>query len=65
MPRFILTADWHLRATRPRCRIDEDWYATQRNAVKQVKNIALEKKCSVAIVGDIFNKIVANKSNNT
>lgn len=53
--KLIITADWHLRATRPRCRIDEDWYATQRNAVKQVKNIALEKKCSVAIVGDIFN----------
>lgn len=53
--RFILTADWHLRASRPRCRIDDDWYATQRNAVEQVKNIAVKKDCPVFIVGDIFN----------
>ena len=53
--RLIITADWHLRATRPRCRIDENWYETQRNAVKQVKNIAVAKCCGVAVVGDIFN----------
>lgn len=53
--KLIITADWHLRASRPRCRVDEDWYATQRKAVRQVLNIAVAKKCSVAIVGDIFN----------
>lgn len=52
---FIVTADWHLRASRPRCRIDEDWYKTQKKAVNQIKKIACEKNCNVAIVGDIFN----------
>ena len=53
--RFIITADWHLRASRPRCRIDEDWYTTQKNAVKQVLVAAVKKECDVVIVGDIFN----------
>lgn len=53
--KFILSADWHLRATRPRCRVDEDWHETQRKAVEQVKNIAFEKESDVVIVGDIFN----------
>lgn len=52
---FIVTADWHLRASRPRCRIDDDWYETQRRMVDQVRKIAFEKKCNVMIVGDIFN----------
>ena len=33
----IITADWHLRATRPQCRIDEDWILTQKNALNQIK----------------------------
>lgn len=52
---FIVTADWHLRASRPRCRVDDDWYETQRKMVDQVRKIAFEKKCNVMIVGDIFN----------
>lgn len=52
--RLIITADWHLRATLPRCRVDNDWYETQKRAVEQVKNIAVAKKSSVAIIGDIF-----------
>lgn len=54
--KLIITADWHIRATRPRCRIDEDWYAVQRNCINQVVDIAIKKKCSVAIVGDIFDR---------
>lgn len=53
--KLIITADWHLRASRPRCRIDENWYFTQEDAVEQVAKIAVEKNCSVAIVGDVFN----------
>ena len=52
--RFILTADWHLRATPPRCRIDKDWIETQRKALEQVYKYALGYKCSVFVVGDIF-----------
>lgn len=53
--KLVVTADWHLRATRPRCRVDEDWYATQENALKKVGNVAIKNNCDVAVVGDIFN----------
>ncbi len=54
MPRFILTADWHLRATRPRCRTDENWIETQRNALAQIKKISVKKNAPVFVVGDLF-----------
>ena len=50
----IITADWHLRATRPQCRIDEDWMETQRNVLNQIFEIAKVKECDVFVVGDIF-----------
>lgn len=53
--KFICTADWHLRASRPRCRVDEDWYKTQKDALTQVKEAAIKNECDVIIVGDIFN----------
>lgn len=52
--KFICTADWHIRATKPRCRIDNDWIETQRKALNQVADIAEKKKCPVMVVGDIF-----------
>ena len=52
--RFILTADWHLRATPPRCRIDKDWIDTQKKALEQVFNYAKSYRCSICVVGDIF-----------
>lgn len=52
--RFICTADWHIRATRPRCRIDEDWIQTQRQALAQVVKISKVKKAPVLVVGDLF-----------
>lgn len=51
----IITSDWHLRATRPRCRVDEDWIKTQEQAIEQIYKIALEKESSVFVVGDLFN----------
>src|SRR5574344_6900 len=50
----IITADWHLSQTRPRCRIDNDWIETQRNMVNQVYEYANKFKVDVFIVGDIF-----------
>lgn len=50
----IVTADWHLSQTRPRCRIDDDWIETQRNIVNQVYEYAKKFKVDVFIVGDIF-----------
>lgn len=52
--KFVLTADWHLRATRPRCRNDEDWYSTQEKALEQIRTFANEKGCPIFVVGDIF-----------
>ncbi len=52
--KIIVTADWHIRATKPRCRIDEDWMETQRNALNQIQKISKEKNAFVMVVGDIF-----------
>lgn len=52
--KFIVTADWHLRNQTPRCRKDEDWILTQKNALKQVLNVAVGRNCNVFLVGDIF-----------
>lgn len=51
----IITADFHLRADRPRCRLDENWMDSQKKAIGSVINIAIEKECDVFILGDIFN----------
>lgn len=52
--RAIITADWHIRATRPRCRVDNDWQETQRMALAKVMKVAIDKKSPVLVVGDIF-----------
>lgn len=52
--KLIITADWHIRATRPRCRIDENWIETQRKALKQIVKISKEKAAPVFVVGDLF-----------
>lgn len=52
--KFICTADWHIRATRPRCRVDNDWQETQRMALAKVMKVAIDKKSPVLVVGDIF-----------
>jgi DNA repair exonuclease SbcCD nuclease subunit len=52
--KIIVTADWHLRGSRPRCRIDDDWEATQFKALNQITKYAYKYKCAVAVVGDVF-----------
>lgn len=52
--KLIITADWHIRATRPRCRVDNDWIETQRKALNQIVKISKEKKAPVMVVGDLF-----------
>jgi predicted phosphodiesterase len=51
---FILTADWHLRSQRPRCRLDDDWLDSQRKALDQIADHAREVYADVVCVGDIF-----------
>lgn len=50
----IITADWHLSQTKPRCRIDNDWIETQKKIVHQIFECAKKFKVDVFIVGDIF-----------
>ena len=52
--KLIVTADWHIRATRPRCRIDEDWIQTQQKALNQIVQISNKKRAPVFVVGDLF-----------
>lgn len=54
MSRFICTADWHLRADKPRCRLDEDWLSFQEGIVEWIVDKANEYSCGINIVGDIF-----------
>ena len=54
MPKMIISADWHIRATRPRCRIDNNWLETQRKALNQVLKISKDKNAPIMVVGDIF-----------
>ena len=53
--KLIITADWHIRSTRPRCRIDEDWIKTQQKALNQIAEICENKNAPLMVVGDIFN----------
>ena len=52
--RMIITADWHIRSTRPRCRIDDDWIETQRQALAQIVRISKDRDATVIVVGDVF-----------
>ena len=54
MKNFIVTADWHLRSQRPRCRLDDDWISTQKKALDQILRYANEFDASVICIGDIF-----------
>lgn len=53
--RYLVTADWHLRASRPRCRKDDDWIDTQRQALSQIVQIAKREGVGcIVVAGDIF-----------
>ena len=54
--RGIITADWHLREDRPRCRIDEDWIATQKKALERIYTEAGNRNYNVYVVGDLFHR---------
>lgn len=52
--KFIFCADLHLRADRPRCRIDNNWIETQRRQLEMIASTAVKYKLPVVICGDIF-----------
>jgi len=54
MPKFILTADLHIRSDIPRCRVDEDWEETQRLMINEIISVANKYKVPLVITGDLF-----------
>ena len=50
----LITADWHLRADRPRCRTDEDWIRTQGEILAAIVEAANTRGCPVCAIGDLF-----------
>nr|DAI36203.1 MAG TPA: metallophosphatase domain protein [Caudoviricetes sp.] len=54
--RFIVSADWHLREDRPRCRVDEDWIGVQRRALEQLETCCEKYDCDLVVVGDLFHR---------
>ena len=52
--KFIFTADWHLRGDKPRCRLDENWIETQRQAIRFVVEQANARNIPIYIGGDVF-----------
>lgn len=51
----IISADWHLRLDKPRCRKDDDWIEAQLNSIRQIVRITNEKNTDLYIVGDVYN----------
>lgn len=52
--RLIISADYHLRPTQPRCRTNENWRVSQTSVLRQIVKYANEYKAKLGIVGDIF-----------
>lgn len=52
----ILTADWHLRDTQPKCRTD-NYYETQWKKIEFIRKLQQEhNNCPILVAGDIFDK---------
>ena len=54
-PSVILTADWHLRETKPKCRTDNFWI-TQWKKVSYIVSLAQYYKIPIIIAGDLYHK---------
>lgn len=54
--KFVVSADWHLREDRPRCRVDEDWIGVQKRALAQLADYCEKYDCNLVVVGDLFHR---------
>lgn len=62
MGKILLTADWHIRADNPICRLD-NFLQTQEKILQEINNICIKNKVeSMIIAGDIFHKARPEKS---
>ena len=52
---LIISADWHLRRSRPKSRID-DFFISQEKKVRFIFELAKDLNCPLIIAGDLFEK---------
>ena len=52
-PDLIISGDWHLRDSTPKCRTDAFW-ETQWNKVNQVFDLQEKYYCDIVLAGDLF-----------
>lgn len=53
--KILITADWHIKGERPICRLDDDWIASQRRTIHEIRNIFESNLCDqIWILGDLF-----------
>lgn len=62
MPRYIATADNHLRYDAPICRIDEDWLASQEKALNNIVDLANTYEAELVIAGDLFDSYAVHSA---
>jgi len=60
--KLMITADLGLREDKPRCRLDEDWLDSQRQAIRFVLEKTKEKNAELCIVGDLFEYPIVHPS---
>lgn len=56
MSKYIITADWHLRNDKPRCRLDLDWIKSQKRILYFIRDLMDTYQAQLLISGDIFHK---------
>lgn len=53
--KVLITADWHIKGERPICRLDDDWIASQRKTIAQIREAFSKYGCDqIWILGDLF-----------
>lgn len=59
--RILLTADWHIRGDRPRCRAEQDWLSVQAKDIQKVRDVYVATDCDeMWILGDLFHRAVCS-----
>lgn len=53
--KVLITADWHIKGERPICRLDDDWIASQRKTISEIREAFSKFGCDqMWILGDLF-----------
>ena len=53
--KVLITADWHIKGEHPICRLDDDWIASQRKTISQIREAFFHNGCDqIWILGDLF-----------